>query len=395
MMSKMERKRRDANAEFRMSSDNWQVSNDNANRETRNAKHETEYPARETRNPKRKTNTWLVIALLLVLASTLASTAFAQNAGSFARLGFGARGMAMSNALIADVNGNTSPYYNPALAPFASRQNLQASVAFMTFDRELQFLQFASALPPSAGIAAGLIHAGVSNIDGRTSSGYHTENLSTDEYAVFLAFGLKLGQKASIGLGLQVFRADYLTDLEPVNSAGLDVGLTIQVTPALRLGVVADDLLAKYLWDTSGVLSTGGKSTTDKFPVRLRIGGAYSLMDGRASIVAEYESRVSTFEFRRRLVETIDLEPIEAVEIEELQIQQNLFRLGVEYKLAPIFALRGGVDRLGDTDGGARPTAGFMVEQSLGSLVSWFEYAFALEPYGTGTMHVLTLRLFL
>ncbi len=332
----------------------------------------------------------------VVLACTLLpQVSSAQSAGAFSRLGFGARGMAMSNALIADVGGNTSPYYNPALAPYATRQNLQASVAFLTFDRELQFLQFASALPPSAGVAAGLIHAGVSNIDGRSNSGYHTENLSTDEYAIFLAFGLKLGQRASIGLGLQVFRADYLADLEPVNSAGLDVGITLQVTKALRLGFVADDLLAKYLWDTSGVLSSGGKSTSDKFPTRLRLGGTYTLADGRASIVAEYESRISTFEYRRRLVEVVDLEPVEVVEIEELQLQQNIFRVGAEYKLAPAFALRAGLDRIGDTDGGMRPTAGFMIAQPLGSMLTWFEYAFALEPYGTGTMHVLTLRLFL
>ncbi len=335
---------------------------------------------------------WVVLALSLSVFST---AAYGQAAGSFARLGFGARGMAMSNALIADINGNTSPYYNPALAPFATRQNLQASVAFLTFDRELQLLQFASALPPSAGIAAGLVHAGVSNIDGRTESGYHTENLSTNEYAVFLAFGLKLGKKASIGLGLQVFRADYLTDLEPVNSAGLDVGLTIQVSKDLRLGFVADDLLAKYLWDTSGVFSSGGKSTSDQFPTRIRLGGAYTLAQGKATLVAEYESRVSTFEYRTRIVEVVDLEPLEAVTIEDFKIQQNLFRIGAEYWLAQPFAVRAGIDRIGDTDGGIRPTAGFLVSQSLGSLNAWFEYAFALEPHATGTMHVLTLRLFL
>lgn len=335
----------------------------------------------------------MYIALLVVVYTPAAT--HAQSAGSFARLGFGARGMAMGNTLIADASGDTSPYYNPALAPFASRQNLQASVAFMTLDRELQFLQFASALPPSAGIAAGLIHAGVTNIDGRTSSGYHTENFSTDEYAVFLAFGLKLGQRASLGLGLQVFRADYLEDLEPVNSAGLDVGLTILLAKNLRLGVVADDLLAKYLWDTSGLLSTGGKSTTDNFPTRLRIGLAYQLLDGKASVMAEYESRVTAREHRTRGVEVVDLEPVEAVNIEELQVQQSLLRVGAEYRFEAPFALRAGVDRIGDIYSRIRPTAGFMVAQPLGSMNVWFEYAFALEPYGTGTMHILTMRLFL
>ncbi len=353
------------------------------------------YPASSIQYLAKQKSTLLFCCLLACLTALAPATSHAQSAGSFARMGFGARGMAMGNALIADASGDTSPYYNPALAPFASRQNLQASVAFMTFDRELQYLQFASALPPSAGIAAGLIHAGVSNIDGRSSSGYHTEDLSTDEYAVFLAFGLKLGKRASLGLGLQVFRADYFEDLEPVNSAGLDVGFTLQPIDNLRIGIVADDLLAKYLWDTSGLLSSGGKSTTDNFPTRLRVGAAYALMAGRLSLMAEYESRVAVREHRTYVIEEVDLEPIEAVDIEELRIQQSLLKIGAEYKFDAPFALRAGVDRIGDLYGPVRPTAGFMVAQALGSMNVWFEYAFALEPYNTGTMHVLTMRLFL
>ena len=320
---------------------------------------------------------------------------FGQSAGSFARLGFGARGMAMGNALIADASGETSPYYNPALAPFTSRQNLQASVALMTFDRELQFLQLAAALPPSAGIAAGLIHAGVNDIDGRTESGFHTESLSTDEYAVFLAFGLKLGKRASIGLGLQIFRADLLDNLEAVNSAGLDAGFTIQVTRALRLGFVADDLLAKYSWDTSGLFSSGGKRTSDSFPSRLRVGAAYTLQEGDIRLMAEYESHVSTLEYRTRDIEPIDFEPIEVTTVEEFKIQENRFRVGGEYRIAEPFALRAGLDRIGGAVEEMRPTAGFLLAQPIGELTVWFEYAFALEPYSTGTMHVMTVRLFL
>lgn len=335
------------------------------------------------------------IALLFLVCAVGLYDANGQAAGSFARLGFGARGMAMGNALIADAEGQTSPYYNPALAPFATRQNLQASVAFLTFDRELQFLQFASALPPSAGIAAGLIHAGVNDIDGRSESGYHTSNLRTDEYAMFLAFGLRLGQRASIGLGLQVFRADYFEELEPVVSAGLDLGLTIQLSRALRLGIVADDLLAKYSWDTSGIYSSGGKRTSDKFPVRLRVGAAYTLMQGRAKLVAEYESRVNTLEYRTRTIEVLDFDPVEVTETEELQLQESRVRIGAEYFLAAPFAVRAGVDRIGDALQDMRPTAGFLIAQPLGSLNVYFEYAFALEPQATGTMHIMTVRLFL
>ena len=335
----------------------------------------------------------VLFAVMLCLG--LHESASAQSAGSFSRLGFGARGMAMSNALIADNSGMTSPYYNPALAPFTLRQNLQASVAFMTFDRQLEFLQFSSPLPPVAGVAAGLIHASVTDIDGRTSSGFHTENYSTDEYAVFLAFGLRVGKNASLGLGLQLFRSDLFQDLEAVNSIGIDLGVNVKLSESLSIGIVADDLLAKYSWDTSSLFSSGGKRTSDNFPVRLRLGAAYTFLDGQARIMGEYESRASTLEFRTREIQEINENSVEITDVEKLQIHENRLRIGGEYQIAEPFAVRAGLDRIGASGGGVRPSAGFLIAQPLGSLLVWVEYAFALEPYNTGTMHVMTLRLFL
>ena len=240
------------------------------------------------------------LALALVLLAGSTPDVRAQAVGAFARMGFGARGVAMGNGLVADAFGDASPYYNPALAPFASRQNLAASAAFLSRDRELQFLQFAAPLRPRAGIALGLIHAGVSDIDGRDASGYHTENLSTDEFAFFLAFGTRLGGRATAGVGLQIFRADYLDELEPVVSIGLDLGLTVRVTEHLHLGLAADDLLARYSWDTSPIYDEEGRTTRDRFPSRLRLGGAYALMEGRVRLMAEVESRVASAETRTR-----------------------------------------------------------------------------------------------
>lgn len=320
----------------------------------------------------------------------------AQAAGVFSRMGFGARGIAMSNALVADAYGDASPYYNPALAPFTSRQHLEATAAFLSFDRELQFLQFAAPLRPRAGIAAGLIHAGVGGIDGRDLSGYHTEEYATDEFAFFLAFGTRIGERASVGVGLQLFRTDYFAELDPATSIGIDLGLTLRVTEALRLGLAVDDLLARYSWDTSDLYADNGKSTTDSFPVRLRIGGAYRLMDGRAQVVAEYESRVTTAELRSTRIELIGGLPRPVTETEDLRLHDGRLRLGGEVRLAEPFALRAGIDRIGDGSVGAvAPSAGFMVEQAVGRLLARAEYTFVREPYGTGAMHLVALRLFL
>ncbi len=327
--------------------------------------------------------------LWMVLVPALgAAQAHAQAApGTFARMGFGARGLAMSNALVADASGDASPYYNPALAPFIPRQSLDASAALMTLDRSLQFLQFSTPLRPFAGIAAGLIHAGVSDIDGRDDSGYHTQTYSTDEFAFFLAFGVRLSRRVTVGLGAQFFRAELFETVSPANSIGVDLGLHVQATDALRLGLAVEDLLARYSWEGS---------SSERFPTRLRLGGAYHLPGLPLLVTAEYESRFTTATFITRDVRLVGDTPREVSTSERLTLHESRLRFGAEYRPIDVFAVRAGVDRLGaEAVAGARPSGGFMVEQAVGSLVARAEYAVVLEPYALGTMHLITLRLFL
>lgn len=337
-------------------------------------------------------------AFLLILALAFAvAEAGAQGAGAFARMGFGARGVALGGALVADGSGEASPYYNPALAPFLAQQQLEAAAAFLTHGRQLQHLQLATPLRPSAGVAAGLIHAGVSGIDGRDSNGLHTGDLATDDFAFFLAFGTRVGTRATLGAGLQLFRSDLYDGVDPVTTIGLDLGLTVQPAEALRVGIAVEDLLARYTWNTSDLLGEEGASTTDRFPTRLRVGGAYTLAGGRARLLAEYESRLTTAQRRTLDVSLSGGAPVQTTTVETLRLHEGLGRVGAEYRLAEPFVLRAGLDGL-FADGlaaGARPSAGFMVAQPLGRLHLRAEYAFALEPYGAGALHLLSLRFFL
>lgn len=336
-----------------------------------------------------------ILLFVLLLAVGLASTARAQSAGSFARMGFGARGMALGNAMTADAFGDASPYYNPGLAPFASGQNLEASAALMSLDRELQFLQFATPIEPSAGLAVGLIHAGVSGIDGRDHSGYHTREYSTDEFAFFLAFGARLGSRITVGVGLQLFRTDLIDELEAVNSIGIDIGFTADVTDRIRVGLAVDDLLARYSWDTSTLYGASGTSTSDRFPVRLRLGGSYLLMDGRAQILAEVESRFSDLEYHTRGVEIVGSAPTETRTSQRATMLHPGLRLAAEYGLSDVLTVRAGLDRIGSAVSGTSPSAGFSIEQPIGPLSVRGEYAFVMEPHDTGTMHIIALRIFL
>lgn len=341
---------------------------------------------------------WTVVLLMGLALATPRAAAQDAAAGAFARNGFDARGMAMGNALIADLSGNASPYYNPALAPFITNQHLSASAAFMSMDRELQFLQFATPIRPDAGAALGLIHAGVTNIDGRNSDGYHTEDLSTDEFALFLAFGNRFTERLSAGTSLKLYRAEYLDTVDPELTFGLDVGLTYRVMEHFQVGLVVSDLLANYSWNTSNASpgNTGG-SVTDRFPVRVRLGGAYRLMDGAAQVVAEYESRFTALEEQRFVAGvTGGGAPGTALETESHLAHGSRFRIGGAYRPVHALTLRAGVNRIGVGDAaGIRPGAGFSVRETVGELNIEAEYAFIMESYVRDDMHLVTLKLFL
>ncbi len=134
-----------------------------------------------------------IAVLVLVLAfSVQAQSQFSEinsMPGAFSRMGFGARGMGMGNAISAVKDGNLVSYYNPALAPFQEGNSFQTSYSFLSLDRTLNFINFTrkfemgrqvdadgNAKPKStAGISVGLINAGVSKIDARDSEGNKTE----------------------------------------------------------------------------------------------------------------------------------------------------------------------------------------------------------------------------
>ncbi|NNF03784.1 MAG: PorV/PorQ family protein [Rhodothermales bacterium] len=337
----------------------------------------------------------LVAALPAIWLAGWTGTADAQHAGAFARVGFGARGISMGNAVAADVYSGESPWYNPALAPLVRGQHLDATVSSMSFDRSLQFLEIGAPLQDRAGVAAGVIHASVSDIDGRDNSGFHTGDLSVDEYAGFLAFGLRFSDRFTGGVSLQLFRTDLFDGLTPARSVGLDVGFAYRVSDTWSASFVLDDLLARYSWDSSDI-SSGGRSVTDSFPRRLRLGVATRQFDKALLVGLEVESRFISVDASRRSVRILGDAPAEVSDTEDLTLQETRLRAGAEYVFMESFALRAGVEQLGpEALGTVRPSVGFMVEQRVGELVLRAEYGLALEAAAGGRMHLLTVKLFL
>ena len=158
-----------------------------------------------------------------------------------------------------------------------------------------------------------------------------------------------------------------------------------------------DDLFARYEWNTAGPVSA---SETDYFPVRLRGGASYgvgALPSGRprAVLMAEAELAVQPAEATRPTgVVVIGTEPVARTEVVDYTLADVVGRAGAEVWATEAVALRAGLDRVGAGEAGElRPSAGFGLAQRFGELDARIDYAVVAEPFGTGLMHMATVRL--
>ncbi len=316
---------------------------------------------KNTRKPYRR----VLTCLLLLLSVSSAGAQMAGRPGAFSRLGFGARGMGMGNAMTAVTDGDVVGYYNPALLPWIGERHVAASMGILSLDRKLNFLEFSQALPPEAGLSFGIINAGISNIDGRDNDGRPTGMLRTSENQVNLGFAVRVKAGFSIGISLKLYYYHLYTDVTSV-TVGLDLGALYPVNESLTLGATVRDINSKYKWDTSSLYGQQGQSSEEKFPLLYTFGAAYRLPDTLAIVSAE---------------------------IEASNVRTLIARAGVEVPLIPEFALRAGIDRLDlkEKGNGVRPAFGFTARKALSGWTPSIVYVYVVEPFTTSGMHVISL----
>ena len=306
----------------------------------------------------------------LLLIVTASSLSFAQPTsklgglpGAPIRMGFGAEGIGFGNALVALRSNKTTGYYNPALLPFQESPVAFVSAGFLSLDRNLNFLSYSRPVAPSGGISIAIINAGVSDIEGRDSDGRRTGTFSTSENAFFLSFGVRIDPRVSIGISTKILYYHLYTDINST-TVGFDFGMAALITEELTLGLALQDIGSKYKWNTTDLYGVNGNATTDRFPLRKKIGLAYtsSSLPLRASIESEHISGVF------------------------------LLRTGAEFQLIPEFVLRAGVDQISLSDDVLPKTAfGFTTTTMLGTLTTFLSYTFVVEPYAPGGFHLLAI----
>lgn len=301
--------------------------------------------------------------------------------GAFSRMGFGARGIGMGNAMSSITTGNLVSYYNPAVSPFQENNSFQTGYSFLSLDRSLNFLSFTRKFdfysakdtsvdrkPTStAGISFGIINSGVSGIDGRDNNGLPTGELSTSENQVFLSVSNRFSKKLSIGIAAKFYYYKLYEEITS-NGLGLDIGALYKVNDNWNISLMLSDLNSQYDWDTSPIYGQQGLTTKDKFPLLKKVGVSY---------------------YRP------DIKLLTAIEFENSNAGTNIIRFGAEYNIYENLFLRGGIDQfnLSNTDAGLKPSLGFSYSKSLGDWIVGVDYAFMMEQYSSSDRHIIGLNI--
>ncbi len=315
------------------------------------------------------------ISKSIVLVLILGSSAYAQLGGlpgPFTRMGFGARGISMGNAMTSVTRGDIVGYYNPAISPFQEEHLINLSYSFLSFDRTLNFLGYTKNFKVpgqsqgSAGVTFSIINSGVSKIDGRDPDGFHTEDYFTSENQFLFAPAIRVSDKVSLGVGFKFY---YSRLFEGVTSTslGFDAGALYKVNDKINVGLTVKDLNSKYEWNTNDIYGQFGNITKDKFPVLYTLGVSYLLPKELGLVSADFE--VSNK-------------------------RSQILRMGVE--LAPIanISLRSGFDRFdflsNDKFGNSNLMFGVGYQKELTNFIIGVDYSFVIESYSNNPFQTIT-----
>lgn len=297
---------------------------------------------------------------VVLFGGMLSAADFAGYSGSFLRMGATARAIAMGSAFTAELDHGFSAYYNPAATAFVESRRANFSHQSLPLNRRMIAASFSMNLPPTAGIGVAWISAGADEIDGRSTSGKHTQYLSTSEDAFVFTFSQKLRSWFAIGINVKILYHQLPMNSDNLTGSGIgfDMGVMIRGGNMPSLAFMVQDLNSSYNWNTTTVFEEQGKSYKELFPTIYRIGSTYILGDfffvGDLGMITDQES-----------------------------VLGYSMRVGTEYTFKDRYFLRVGY-------GNSRASVGAGLNWSFAQENdAHLDYAFVIE-YPAGSAHIFT-----
>ena len=301
-----------------------------------------------------------IYKVLLILPVLLFSQDWAGQPGSFLRMGMTARSISMGGGFTAELDQSFVQLHNPAWTAFLTKKYFGSSFNNLSLDRRIAATNISSFLPPTAGVGVSWINAGVTDIQGRTSSGEKSSVMQTSENILMVTFAQRIQPWLSVGANFKILKYDLpITTSDQISGSGIgfDLGFLVKSNEYITYGLVVQDLSSNYQWDTNAIFTQGGPYK-DEFPVVYRLGSRFSnkglKIIGDAGFITNHKTY---FKF--------------------------LPRLGVEYGLLEKYFFRGGY-------GNGRTAFGLGYQYALFSdNDSQIDYAFSLD-WAVQTCHTIS-----
>ena len=288
---------------------------------------------------------------------------YAGYSGAFLRMGTSARSLAMGSGFTAEIDQGFSAYHNPASVAFLNKRQLAFSHHGLNLDRRLMMSSISTGIPPTAGLGVAWVSSGVDNIQGRSTSGYKTQILSTSEDAIFISFAQRITPWLALGINVKILNHQL-----PMNESelagkgtGFDIGFMVLPEEKLRFAFMIQDLNTNYQWNTGQVFEGEGRIYKESFPTMYRLG--------------------TTFTFQR-IYFVGDI----GVVANQDDILGMTMRFGGEYHISENYFIRGGF-------GNSRFSLGAGLNFTFLNLNdAFFDYAVVIEPHSAsqGMIHVFT-----
>jgi hypothetical protein len=200
-------------------------------------------------------------------------------AGSYLRMGLGAKSIAMGNTGVAVPTSAYSAYYNPAAFGLIEDPLAGLSYSFMSLDRHIGYISFSMKVPPGAGFSVGWIESGVGDLNSYNSIGEKTGDINHSANAVYFSFGRRFGERISVGVSVKILFESINDGTDEFdygsNGVGFDIGALYRVIEDLWIGAQVKDINSKLKANTEDLFERGG-TTIDKFPLTGKIGAYYT-----------------------------------------------------------------------------------------------------------------------
>ena len=312
----------------------------------------------------------IIAILLFTVPMVLSAQSNGGYAGSFLRMGLGARGQSLGNAGIADQTSGYSFYYNPALTAFTEKKIISLSSSSMSLDRHTNYIGFSMKAPPDAGFSLGWINSGVGELYQYNSVGETQGKMDHSINAAYFNVARPIGSKLAIGLSIKYLWESIDFGSEKYLSSGLgwEFGTIYRINEDLNVAFVLRDVSSKLKASTSKIFEHGG-TTIDEFPITYVLGIRY----------------ITPYKWLRVLYD---------FETSDNEAHKN--HIGLEAVYREAVAIRGGYDHDRVTFGaGINFMALKTTKESLLGYLGMLNYAFLPSRYDEGSSHIFSWQIYL